>query len=209
MKKIIIPIIIASCTITSGCHLSEYTSELKPKISVIGRDGFTSTQRYQILSWTIKSIENYRGNSYRCSAGHKTVGWGFNSKATGIKSVENIQEADVLFRDIIESLYKEVNNDFPQLSYLQKASIVSLMYNTGPNIKNSQLYAKLKNNDIEGAVMELHRWNKVKNKFGRKVVNKGLIRRRQLEAKLLNNDFTMDDYHKLKLEVERIYAKQS
>jgi hypothetical protein len=208
MKKIILPIIIVSC-IVSGCHLSEHTSELKPKISIVGSDGFTSTQRYQILSWTIKSIENYRGNSYRCSAGHKTVGWGFNSKATGIKSVEDIHEADVLFRDIVDSLYKEVNEDFPQLSYLQKASIVSLMYNTGPNIKTSQLYAKLKNDDIEGATIELHRWNKVKNKFGKKVISKGLIRRRQLEAKLLNNDFTMDDYYKLKLEVERIYAKQS
>ena len=206
MKRIIIPIIIASY-FTLGCSLTEQTTELKQKTPIVGEDGFTSTQRYQIMSWTIKNVENYSGTSYKCSAGVKTVGWGFNSSATGVKSVDNIHEADVIFRDIIEDIYKQVDKDFPHLSYLQKASIVSLMYNVGTDIKDSQLYNKLKNNDIKGATNELRRWVKVR-KGRRMITSRGLVRRRELEAKLLNNDFSMDDYNKLKSEVTNIYLKQ-
>ena len=207
MKKIILPIIIVSCMI-SGCYLSEHTSELKPKISIVDNDGFTSTQRYQILCWTIKKHENYEKNYYKCQAGKNTKGWGF----TNVKNVRDIHHADKIFKGIIEDLYNKVNMEYPTLTYLQKAVIVSLYYNTGDvtAIKNSNFIRYLVDNDIEKSINSFQKWNKVKIIIkGKKryIVSNGLVNRRNYETKLLDGSFNMDDYQNLKKEVEQIYIK--
>lgn len=169
---------------------------------------FTSTQKYQILCWVIKKHENYSKNYYKCQAGKKTKGWGF----TNVKNVRDIHHADEIFKGIIEELYIKVNKDYPTLTYLQKAVIVSLYYNTGDitAIKNSNFIKFLVDNDIEKSIDSFQKWNKVKVIIkGRKryIVSNGLVNRRSYEAKLLDGSFDMNDYDNLKKEMQTIYLK--
>lgn len=169
---------------------------------------FTSTQKYQILCWVIKKHENYSTNYYKCQAGKKTKGWGF----TNVKNVRNIYHADEIFKSIIENLYIKVNKDYPTLTYLQKAVIISLYYNTGniTEIKKSDFIKYLINNNIEKSIDSFQKWNKVKVKIkGKKryIISNGLVNRRNYETKLLNGTFNMTDYNNLKKEMETIYLK--
>jgi GH24 family phage-related lysozyme (muramidase) len=196
MKKIIIlSILLAGCTATKHEQIKV----------VSNKETFTSTQKYQIMCWVIKKSENYRADSYRCQAGKKTVGWGF----TNVSRVKDIHHADEIFRDIITPLYEEVNKSYPQLTYLQKAVLVSLYYNSGSltKIKKSKFAKALVNNDIKKAVKNFKSWNKVKVRRGKFIVSKGLVIRRSYEAKLLDGSFNMSDYNKLKKEVTNIYKK--
>lgn len=202
MKKIII-----LSLLMAGCASSKQ-EETPEQINVVNnKELFTSTQKYQIMCWVIKKSENYRADSYRCQAGKKTIGWGF----TNISKVKDIHHADEIFRDIIEPLYEEVNKSYPKLTYLQKAVIVSLYYNSGSltKIKRSDFAKALVKNDIKKAVKNFKQWNKVKVRRGKFIVSKGLVIRRSYEAKLLDGSFNMSDYNKLKQEVTNIYKKQS
>ena len=202
MKKIII-----LSLLMAGCASSKQ-EETPEQIKVVNnKELFTSTQKYQIMCWVIKKSENYRADSYRCQAGKKTIGWGF----TNVSKVKNIHHADEIFRDIIEPLYEEVNRSYPKLTYLQKAVIVSLYYNSGSltKIKRSDFAKALVKNDIKKAVKNFKQWNKVKVRRGKFIVSKGLVIRRSYEAKLLDGSFNMSDYNKLKQEVTNIYKKQS
>jgi len=196
MKKIII-----LSLLLAGCASSKHE-----QIKVLNnKEIFTSTQKYQIMCWVIKKSENYRADSYRCQAGKKTIGWGF----TNVSKVKDIHHADEIFRDIIEPLYQEVDKSYPQLTYLQKAVLVSLYYNSGSltKIKKSKFAKALVNNDIKKAVKNFKSWNKVKVRRGKFIVSRGLVNRRSYEAKLLDGSFNMDDYNKLKQEVTNIYKK--
>jgi len=196
MKKIII-----LSLLLAGCASSK-----QEQIKVVNnKELFTSTQKYQIMCWVIKKSENYRADTYRCQAGKKTVGWGF----TNVSKVKDIHHADEIFRDIIEPLYQEVDKSYPQLTYLQKAVLVSLYYNSGSltKIKKSKFAKALVNNDIKKAVKNFKSWNKVKVRRGKFIVSRGLVIRRSYEAKLLDGSFNMDDYNKLKQEVTNIYKK--
>lgn len=202
MKKIII-----LSLLMAGCASSKQ-EETPEQINVVNnKELFTSTQKYQIMCWVIKKSENYRADSYRCQAGKKTIGWGF----TNVSKVKDIHHADEIFRDIIEPLYEEVNKSYPRLTYLQKAVIVSLYYNSGSltKIKKSDFAKALVKNDIKKAVKNFKQWNKVKVRKGKFIVSRGLVIRRSYEAKLLDGSFNMSDYNKLKQEVTNIYKKQS
>ena len=198
MKKIII-----ISLLLSGCASSKHE-----QIKVVSnKETFTSTQKYQIMCWVIKKSENYKADSYRCQAKKRTIGWGF----TQVKKVKDIHHADEIFRDLIEPLYEEVNRVYPNLTYLQKAVLVSLYYNSGSlkKIKESNFAKALVNNDIKESIKNFKKWNKVQVKKGVFKVSKGLVNRRSYEAKLLDGSFNMDDYNKLKMEVTNIYKKQS
>jgi hypothetical protein len=159
------------------------------------------------MCWVIKKSENYRADSYRCQAKKRTIGWGF----TQVKKVKDIHHADEIFRDLINPLYEEVNRVYPNLTYLQKAVIVSLYYNSGSLtvIKKSNFAKALVKNDLKGSIRNFKKWNKVQVKKGVFKVSKGLVNRRSYEAKLLDGSFNMADYNKLKQEVTNIYKKQS
>lgn len=194
-------LIIILSLLLAGCASSKHE-----QIKVVNnKELFTSTQKYQIMCWVIKKSENYRADSYRCQAGKKTIGWGF----TNVSRVKDIHHADEIFRDIIEPLYQEVDRSYPQLTYLQKAVLVSLYYNSGSltKIKKSKFAKALVNNDIKKAVKNFKSWNKVKVRRGKFIVSRGLVIRRSYEAKLLDGSFNMDDYNKLKQEVTNIYKK--
>lgn len=165
---------------------------------------FTSTQQYEIFCWTIKKHEGFSQKVYRCSANKKTVGWGF----TNIKSVKNIHDADLIFQKIVVNLFRQVSKEYPNLSYLQKAAIVSLYYNTGDlnKIKNSGFSRKLQKRQLSQAIIRFKQWCKCTvNK--KTITIKGLQNRRGFESKLLDNSFTMKDYVTLRKEIIEIYKQ--
>lgn len=193
---LIVSVLLFSCTETKA----------KENTNIVSTEIFTSTQQYQILCWVIKKHENYSKNNYKCQAGKSTKGWGF----TNVKDVKDIHHADEIFRDIVEELYVRVNKEYPNLTYLQKAVIVSLYYNTGNinSIKKSNFSKLLVKNEIEKSINSFKSWNKVEIKVrGRKVymISKGLTNRRSYESKLLDGSFDMEDYIKLKNEITQIY----
>ena len=197
MKKLLILLLLSSCS-----RAEVKVDEIKITHS---KEKFTSTQKYQIFAWVIKKHEGYRKDTYRCQANKKTVGWGF----TNISSVKDIHHADEIFKSIINPLFKEVDKTYPNLTYLQKAVITSLYYNTGSlkSIKKSKFAKALVNNDISKAVKQFKSWNKVRVSKGRFIISKGLLKRRSYEAKLLDGSFSMQDYNKLKEEVSLIYKE--
>jgi GH24 family phage-related lysozyme (muramidase) len=126
-----------------------------------------------------------------------------------VKSVKDIHHADEIFRDIINPLYNEVNKQYPNLTYLQKAVITSLYYNTGSlnKIKQSDFSKALLKNDLKKAIKNFKSWNKVKVRKGKFIVSNGLVKRRSYESKLLDGSFSMNDYKKLKSEISKIYKQ--
>lgn len=202
MKKIVITIFSALLL-----NLSSTEAQLFKKKTT----NFTSTQLYQIMCWQVKRVEKLTLNAYKCQAQKKTVGWGFNTEATGIKSVKSKAHADELFKNLITKKYNEVNKAFPALSYMQKSVIVSLYYNTGSlsAIKKSDFLKHLVAGNTKKAISYFKKWNKVqvKDKRGnvKYVVSKGLINRREFESKLLAGTFDMKDYESLKKDAQQAY----
>ena len=195
MKYLILLLVFISCT-----------AQDKPKevieIKTISKELFTTTQSYEISCWIIKRAEGYSPKSYKCSAGKKTVGWGF----CNIKSVKNMQHADEVFKEIRNKLFKQVELAYPTLTYLQKSAILSLYYNSGnlQKIKDSGFSKALLLKDNKEAIRKFKSWCKITvNK--KTIVIKGLQNRRCYEAKLLNGSFTMNDYLVLKKEIANIY----
>lgn len=174
---------------------------IKPEIAGL----FSSTENYQILCWTIKAAEGYSSNSYRCQAGKRTVGWGFSN----VKSIDNIQEADEIFHDLVNPLFETVTEGYPDLTYLQRAAITSLLYNSGDfkAIKNSKFSKSLRGGEIKLAVKQFKSWSKVRVSKGKFIVSKGLVNRRNYESKLLDGSFSREDFLRLKQTVSAIYVR--
>jgi GH24 family phage-related lysozyme (muramidase) len=193
--------LIISALMISSC--SNLTSSPTKVEAIQIKETFTSTQKYEILCWVVKKAENYRKGKYLCQAKKETVGWGF----TFVKSVRDIHHADEIFQKLISKLYNDVSVAYPDLTYFQKASIISLYYNTGDlnMIKDSNFSKHLVNKDIDKSILQFKKWCKVKvkNKY---VFSKGLYARRSYESKLIDGSFNMDDYIKLRQEIQHIYT---
>lgn len=179
-------------------------STLTQKSVPIEKEIFTSTQKYEIMCWTVKNWEGYSAKSYRCSANKRTTGWG----DTHIKSVKNIHHADRIFKRIILGLFEDVSKAYPKNTYLQKCAVVSLLYNCGnlEKIKNSGFSRHLLNNNIPKAIAKFKLWSTV-HVDDKTIAVKGLVNRRMYESKLLDGSFDMNDYVSLKNDVTSIYIE--
>ena len=136
----------------------------------------------------IKGFEGFRPSVYVCKAGRATIGYGFTSKrmvAKGrVTEAEASAELSRLCKGIALKLRKELGEG-NTLKPHEEAALVSFIYNIGwTNFKNSTMCRLLKQGR-RGAVVgvEFHKWNKI-TKDGKKVVLKGLARRRTREARL-------------------------
>lgn len=134
----------------------------------------------------IKEFEGFRAETYRCSAGVLTIGYGTTAAAgVGIdpKPGMIISEAQAA-----EYLAKTVGKFGAQIRPMLKrepnpnqwAAMVSLAYNIGPGAFSKSSVLRLFNaGDDEGAADAFLMWNKSKGK-----VLKGLTRRREAEKAL-------------------------
>ena len=213
MKKYLIPISLGWVLVV--CSWAWPSKKQTPPLSQEGGQvksvqsvdkGFSSTEIYQIASWNIKRYENLKFKPYRCEAGILTIGWGFNMKATGIKSINSANDADEKFRKIFTPIKERVDRDYSDLTPLQRVAVISLVYNTGSFelVEKSTFVKELRRGNIKKARRSFLSWNKVRN-GKRHVVSRGLTARRNFEAKYLDESFSKQDYNQLKNEVAKIY----
>lgn len=128
----------------------------------------------------IKQWEGLRLETYRCSAGVLTIGYGHTASVIPGLRITEAEAERLLRRDL--SVFEEAVSDAVtvELTDSQYAALVSWAFNVGASaMENSTLIRKLNAGDYAAVPTELARWNKVK---GQVVV--GLSNRRAAEAGL-------------------------
>ena len=128
----------------------------------------------------IKKFEGCEYNAYKCAAGVWTIGYGHTA---GVKEGDLVtqQEADKILEEDMKE-YEGYINDYVtvDLNQNQFDSLVSWVFNLGPNnLKSSSMLKVLNNGAYEDVPAQIKRWNKASGK-----VLEGLIRRREAEALL-------------------------
>lgn len=108
--------------------------------------------------------EGFRSETYKCSAGKDTIGYGFTSKSLTSKGKITKEEADTELYRIIDLLIKKVNTNYPSLTDSQKVVMVDMMYHFGSSsiINAKDINAAIKSGDAEKVKTQLRRWNKAK-----------------------------------------------
>lgn len=131
----------------------------------------------------IKSFEGCELKSYKCSAGHWTIGFGNTFYEDGTK----VKEGDVIIKERAESLLMNLLPKFSaivnknikvKLNQNQFDSLVSYTWNTGGS---DNLFSLINKNAPEPEIMT---WFETKYITASGKVEKGLIRRRKAEADL-------------------------
>jgi lysozyme len=134
----------------------------------------------------IKQFEGCKLKAYKCPAGLWTISWGLTFYPDGRK----VKEGDVITQQQAEEYFDAVVNDFANdVDVLVKSNvtannfsaIVSFAYNVGiGNLKNSTLLKKINANPKDATIpAEFRKWVRANQE-----VLKGLVRRRDAEAKL-------------------------
>jgi lysozyme len=137
----------------------------------------------------------FASNSYKCSAGKDTIGWGHVIKPTdNIKQPITLAQAEELLQNDIKRAEEAVNKNVKvTLTQNQFDALVCFVFNIGPtNFKTSTLL-KFINEEL---------WNKIPTQFMRwvysnKVFIKGLENRRKVEVSLWNDKTINDNGGKL------------
>ena len=134
----------------------------------------------------IKQFEGCKLKAYKCPAGLWTISWGLTFYPDGTK----IKEGDVITQQQAEDYFNQVVDAFAkQVDVLVKSNvtannfsaIVSFAFNVGMgNFRRSTLLRKVNANPKDPSIKaEFMKWTRANN-----VVLKGLVRRREAEAKL-------------------------
>lgn len=134
----------------------------------------------------IKRFEGCKLKAYKCPAGVWTIGYGNTFYEDGTK----VKEGDVITQERADELFDIIINDFARMTdALVKSDVtennfsalVSFTFNVGTgNLKKSTLLKKVNANPKDPSIRaEFMKWTRANN-----VVLKGLVRRREAEAKL-------------------------
>lgn len=131
----------------------------------------------------IKTFEGFRGATYLCPAGVKTIGYGFTDKDLVAKGTITREEADKILSRKVKNLQAkiiaDVNSHGRMLTKNELAAVTSFVYNVGwHNWRSSTLREKIVCGDKAGAAEEFPRW---KYAGGKKLM--GLVRRRAAERR--------------------------
>ena len=134
----------------------------------------------------IKKFEGCKLKAYRCPAGLWTISWGLTFYPDGTK----VKEGDVITQQQAEDYFNAIVDDFAKkVDALIKSNvtdnnfsaIVSFTFNVGVNnLKKSTLLRKVNANPKDTTIpAEMRKWVRANGE-----VLKGLVRRREAEAKL-------------------------
>jgi len=128
----------------------------------------------------IKHYEGCKLESYQCSAGVWTIGYGSTKNVKEGMSIDAEKAEQLLIKDLAIFEKEVANLVSVPLEQNQYDAIVSWTFNLGSsNLKASTMLKVLNNGVYEAVPEQLKRWNKVKG-----VVNDGLVKRRKSEALL-------------------------
>jgi len=141
----------------------------------------------------IKSKEGFREKAYKDGAGKWTIGYGFTSiDGTPVKEGDVISKEDAEFQlDRILDEHKTFKNKITrELTPYQEDALASFEYNLGGGVWNKprgmKIIEAINNGDFNTAAELWRTYNKIKNpKTGQYEVSKGLVSRREEEAKML------------------------
>ena len=134
----------------------------------------------------IKRFEGCKLKAYKCPAGLWTISWGLTFYPDGTK----VKEGDVITQQQAEDYFNAIVDDFAKkvdaliksnVSENNFSALVSFAYNVGiGNFQRSTLLRKVNANPKDTTIRaEFMKWTRANN-----VVLKGLVRRREAEAKL-------------------------
>ena len=134
----------------------------------------------------IKRFEGCKLKAYKCPAGLWTISWGLTFYPDGTK----VKEGDVITQQQAEDYFNAIVDDFAKkVDALIKSNVtdnnfsalVSFAYNVGMgNFQRSTLLRKVNANPKDKTILaEFKKWTRANGE-----VLKGLVRRREAEAKL-------------------------
>ena len=134
----------------------------------------------------IKRFEGCKLKAYKCPAGLWTISWGLTFYPDGTK----VKEGDVITQQQAEDYFNAIVDDFAKkVDALIKSNVtdnnfsalVSFAYNVGMgNFQRSTLLRKVNANPKDKNILaEFKKWTRANGE-----VLKGLVRRRDAEAKL-------------------------
>jgi lysozyme len=134
----------------------------------------------------IKKFEGCKLKAYKCPAGLWTISWGLTFYPDGTK----VKEGDVITQQQAEDYFNAIVDDFAKkVDALIKSNVtdnnfsalVSFAYNVGMgNFQRSTLLRKVNANPKDKTILaEFKKWTRANGE-----VLKGLVRRRDAEAKL-------------------------
>lgn len=130
----------------------------------------------------LRQLEGLRLNSYQCSAGVWTIGYGSTRNVVPNMRITKQEAEDRLKRDVVHFEETVSENVQVRLNQEQFDALVLFSFNVGAaGFKKSKLLELLNNSDYNAVPAQLARWNKVSGK-----VNRGLINRRATEIALWN-----------------------
>ena len=134
----------------------------------------------------IKKFEGCKLRAYKCPAGLWTISWGLTFYPDGTK----VKQGDVITQQQAEDYFNAIVDDFAKkvdaliksnVSDNNFSAIVSFTFNVGVNnLKKSTLLRKVNANPKDATIpAEFRKWVRANGE-----VLKGLVRRREAEAKL-------------------------
>lgn len=143
----------------------------------------------------LKPIGDGRYQAYRCPAGVWTIYAGCTEGVAEGMIVTEAEGQAMFAREIAKherAVERLVTVDITQA---QADALISFSYNAGTGaLATSTLLKKLNAGDVLGAADQFRQWTKAKDqKTGRKVVLRGLVRRRKAEAALFVSDLPGSD----------------
>ena len=132
----------------------------------------------------IKAFEGLRLEAYLCPAGIPTIGYGSTGDHVRMGMVITEERAGALLREDLERFERAVAKKCPVATDNQFAAMVSLAFNIGTAGFDKSSVARFHNaGEPSKAADAFLMWNKA-TVGGRKVILKGLTRRREAERAL-------------------------
>lgn len=120
----------------------------------------------------IKLNEGFSKTVYTCTAGKKTIGYGFTAKSIVSKGIITEEEATVILRSYVKACKRVVHNNVKvQLNENQEAVLIDFIYHFGSGaFKSSTLLKVINDGQFDKVPAELSKWVKQKKVRNGKIV---------------------------------------
>jgi lysozyme len=130
----------------------------------------------------IKRFEGLRLNSYQCTAGKWTIGYGHTNAVHPNETITEEEAEDLLKQDIRNSEDTVNRSVKMEINSNQFSALVSFVFNIGSQaFRSSTMLRKINEGHMDRAANEFMRWVYVDSE-----ISNGLVKRRKAEQLLFN-----------------------